>query len=110
MPTTIYYFFLGIPLKTNAEKQKAYRERLKKENPDKHEEFRVKHLKKVKENIKKKKESLTEKDKEEKRAKWKKLNAIRAEIKKRVMNTIQNKINNKKNLKKKIIQTTNHTS
>lgn len=40
---------------TNAERQKAYRERLKRENPNKYEEIRVKHLSKVKENIRKKK-------------------------------------------------------
>ena len=75
--------------KTNAERQKAYRERLKKENPDKYEKIRIKHLAKVKENIKKKKESLTEDDKEKLREKWRKINAKRAQIKNKSVTTTQ---------------------
>ncbi|CAB3260067.1 unnamed protein product [Arctia plantaginis] len=55
----------GMPPKTNAERQKAYRERLEKDKPSKYGELRVKHLEKVKENIKKKKEILTEEEKQE---------------------------------------------
>lgn len=77
------FLLLGMAPKTNAERQKAYRERLKLEKPNKYEEIRIKHLKKVKENIKKKKEILTEEEKEELRAKWRQANANRAERRKK---------------------------
>lgn len=99
-----------MPPKTNAERQKTYRERLKKEKPDKYEEIRVKHLEKVKENIKKKKQTFTEKDKEEQRAKWRKENARRAETRKKAKNTIQDnnastlEIRNKARNNTKILQ------
>lgn len=82
-----------MPPKSNAERQKAYRERLKKEKPDKYEEIRMKHLKKVKENIKKKKEILTEEDKQELRVKWRQANSKRAEIKKKAKTTTQDNSN-----------------
>lgn len=76
-----------MPPKTNAERQKSYRERLKKDKPSKYEEIRVKHLEKVKENIKKKKEKLSEQEKQELRAKWRQANAKRAESKKKTKTT-----------------------
>ncbi|XP_013189980.1 uncharacterized protein LOC106134461 [Amyelois transitella] len=80
-----------MPPKTNAERQKAYREKLKKEKPAKYEKIRVKHLEKIKENNKKKKEMLTEKEKEELREKWRQANAKRAERKKKANLTTHDK-------------------
>ncbi|CAB3224714.1 unnamed protein product [Arctia plantaginis] len=46
------------PQKTNAERQKAYRERLEKDKPSKYGELRVKHLEKVKEKYQKEKKKF----------------------------------------------------
>lgn len=67
-----------MPPKTPAERQKKYRDKLKAENPQKYEERRLKHLEKVKENIKKKKMSITEAEKLEQLRKWREQNAERA--------------------------------
>lgn len=61
---------------TNSERQKRYRERLKTQNPEKHEELRIKHLEKVKKNTKKIAE-LTEEERNLRRKKWKEANERR---------------------------------
>ncbi|KAJ8726803.1 hypothetical protein PYW08_015200 [Mythimna loreyi] len=62
---------------SNAERQKRYRERLKAEKPEKYEEFRIKHLEKVKKNVKKIAE-MTEEEKNVQRQKWKDANNRRS--------------------------------
>lgn len=79
---TISFFITEMPSKTAAERQKKYRDKLKQDNPEKYEERRLKHLEKVKENIKKKKMSLTEAEKQEQLKKWRKQNSDRAKKKK----------------------------
>lgn len=65
---------------SNAERQKRYRERLKVEKPEKHEELRIKHLEKVKKNVKMIAE-MTEEEKNVQREKWKEANNRRSQKK-----------------------------
>ncbi|CAG4970878.1 unnamed protein product [Colias eurytheme] len=66
---------------TGAERQKKYIEELKKNNPEKYEEKRIKHLEKVKQRQRKITE-LNDSEKEARRQKWKEANHRRKEKKK----------------------------
>lgn len=62
---------------TPAEKSKRYRERLRKDNPEKFEALQKKNLERTKELYKKKVAGLTEENREERRRKWKESNKQR---------------------------------